>query len=118
MKTRPATASKWRGRFLLGRINGLSDAPRPGKPATYDRESERRILAHPGASWRNWINRRPKAMRVGMESCWPPRSKTSPTTGFGGSCASTGFRSNDATAGASQLILVLLRKAPMWSGFI
>src|SRR5439155_14918071 len=27
------------------RINGLQDAPRPGKPATYDRKSERRILA-------------------------------------------------------------------------
>src|SRR5438034_3143166 len=45
MRTRPATASKWRGRFLYDRINGLQDAPRPGKPATYDRKSERRILA-------------------------------------------------------------------------
>jgi len=45
MKTRPATASKWRGRFLRDRIHGLRDAPRPGKPATYDRKSERRILA-------------------------------------------------------------------------
>lgn len=45
MKTRPATVSKWRGRFLRDRLNGLQDAPRPGKPATYDRKSERRILA-------------------------------------------------------------------------
>ena len=45
MKTRPATVSKWRGRFLRHRIDGLQDAPRPGKPATYDLESERRILA-------------------------------------------------------------------------
>ena len=44
MKTRPATPSKWRGRFLRDRINGLLDAPRPGKPATCDPESERRIL--------------------------------------------------------------------------
>jgi transposase len=44
MKTRPATASKWRGRFLREPIKGLQDAPRPGKPATYDVESERRIL--------------------------------------------------------------------------
>jgi transposase len=45
MKTRPATVSKWRGRFLRDRIGGLQDAPRPGKPATYGRKSERRILA-------------------------------------------------------------------------
>ena len=45
MKTRPATVSKWRGRFLRQRLSGLKDAPRPGKPATYDLTSERRILA-------------------------------------------------------------------------
>jgi len=45
MKTRPATASKWRGRFLRHRVNGLQDAPRTGKPATYDQQTERRVLA-------------------------------------------------------------------------
>ncbi len=45
MKTRPATASKWRGRFLRHRLRGLQDAPRSGKPAIYDQQSERRILA-------------------------------------------------------------------------
>ena len=45
LKTRPATVSKWRGRFLRQRLSGLQDAPRPGKPATYDLTSERRILA-------------------------------------------------------------------------
>src|SRR5271166_871083 len=44
MKTRPATVSKWRGRFLRDRMNGLQDAPRPGKPAAYDLGTERRIL--------------------------------------------------------------------------
>jgi transposase len=44
LKTRAATASKWRGRFLRDRMDGLRDAPRSGKPATYDRQSERRIL--------------------------------------------------------------------------
>jgi transposase len=45
MKTRPATVSKWRGRFRLYRLSGLRDAARSGKPARYGRETERRILA-------------------------------------------------------------------------
>lgn len=42
---RRATVSKWRTRFARRRLPGLADAPRPGKPATYDRSTERRILA-------------------------------------------------------------------------
>jgi transposase len=43
--TRLATISKWRGRFSKAGLEGLSDAPRSGKPASYDQSSERRILA-------------------------------------------------------------------------
>jgi len=42
---RPGTVSKWRTRFARDRLGGLADAPRPGKPATYDAETQRRILA-------------------------------------------------------------------------
>lgn len=45
LQTRPATVSKWRIRFSRGRLAGLEDAPRPGKGAKYDKETERRILA-------------------------------------------------------------------------
>ena len=57
-RTRPATVSKWRGRFLRRRLPGLSDAPRRGKPARYDADSERRVLrqleAAPPAGYARW----------------------------------------------------------------
>ena len=43
--TRLATVSKWRGRFCKAGLQGLSDAPRSGKPSSYDEAAERRILA-------------------------------------------------------------------------
>lgn len=43
--TRPARVSKWRQRFVQRRLNALSDAPRPGKPRTYDDKTESRVLA-------------------------------------------------------------------------
>lgn len=46
-KTRPATVSQWRSRFLTRRLIGLGDAPRSGKPARYDASAERRILRQP-----------------------------------------------------------------------
>jgi transposase len=37
--------SKWRVRFARERLAGLADAPRSGKPRTYDEATDRRILA-------------------------------------------------------------------------
>jgi transposase len=45
LDTRPARVSKWRQRFAQNRLSALSDAPRSGKPRTYDSETERRVLA-------------------------------------------------------------------------
>ena len=45
LHTRPARVSKWRQRFMQGRLRGLSDAPRPGKPKRYGSDTDRRILA-------------------------------------------------------------------------
>ena len=44
LRCREATVSKWRGRFVVRRLVGLADAPRPGKKGLYTAETDRRIL--------------------------------------------------------------------------
>jgi len=61
LKLRPATVSKWRTRFYRDRMSGLLDAPRPGKTATYDNATEKRILSYldnpPPAGYATWTGR-------------------------------------------------------------
>jgi len=45
LQTRPARVSRWRQRFARQGLEGLQDAPRPGKPPRYDVETEKRVLA-------------------------------------------------------------------------
>jgi transposase len=58
---RSATVSKWRVRFAGQGMAGLADALRSGKPLTYDRATERRILAQldqpPPAGFATWNGR-------------------------------------------------------------
>jgi transposase len=44
LHTRPARVSKWRQRFMAGRLQALTDAERSGKPHTYTDETENRVL--------------------------------------------------------------------------
>src|SRR6266702_2048473 len=44
LKTRPARVSKWRQRFGERRLDGLQDAERTGRPAHYDKATEKRVL--------------------------------------------------------------------------
>ena len=44
MKTRPATVTKWRVRFARLGLDGLRDAPRPGKRRQYLPDDEKRVL--------------------------------------------------------------------------
>jgi transposase len=39
-----ATAGKWRSRFLAGRLQGLTDEPRPGRPRTVTDEHVEKVL--------------------------------------------------------------------------
>ena len=39
------TVSKWRQRFSLWGLRGLSDQPRPGKPVRYDKAFRNRVLS-------------------------------------------------------------------------
>jgi transposase len=61
LKTRLARVSKWRQRFCQGRLAGLEDAARPGKPKTYDEKTEKRVLtlldADPPEGYRQWNGR-------------------------------------------------------------
>jgi transposase len=44
LRTRPARVSKWRRRFGERRLDGLRDADRVGRPAHYDKATEKRVL--------------------------------------------------------------------------
>lgn len=45
LRTRTARVSKWRQRFVQGRLEAMGDAARSGKPAKYDETTEKRVLA-------------------------------------------------------------------------
>lgn len=55
------TVGKWRSRFAAQGIQGLRDAPRPGKPSLYDEQTEKRVLAKldepPPAGYAQWNGR-------------------------------------------------------------
>jgi len=61
LHTRPARVSKWRRRFARSRLAGLNDAPRPGKPRSYDEATEKRILSlldtEPPSGYSQWNGR-------------------------------------------------------------
>jgi transposase len=63
------TVLLWRRRFETGRLAGLTDAPRPGRPPTYSREDRDRVIAltlePPPDGTTHWSARR-IATRVGM----------------------------------------------------
>src|SRR5271170_3601902 len=97
LATRPATVSKWRGRFARHGLAGVADAPRSGKPRHYDAKDEQRILAAldapPPAGYARWNG-----------TLWPSIWAISPSTRSGGCWGSTRFRWRGGGAGASAPI--------------
>ena len=61
LSIRKATVSKWRTRFAAQRFEGLRDEPRAGKPASYDHDTEKRVLAmldqEPPRGYATWNGR-------------------------------------------------------------
>jgi transposase len=61
LSIRTETVSKWRGRFAEKRLPGLMDAPRSGKPFSYDQDTESRILSQldqsPPSGYARWNGR-------------------------------------------------------------
>jgi transposase len=66
----PQTVAKWRGRFVRGRLEGLSDEPRPGRPRTItDTQVEQVItktLEEPPPNHDTHWSTRSMAKQVGM----------------------------------------------------
>ena len=107
LDTRPARVSKWRQRFAQDRLSALSDAPRSGKPRTYDGGTEARMLAlldQPA----------PDGYGSGTVRCWPRRWATSAPTRFGAFSAAAAFNSGAAAVGASPPIRSSARRPPTW----
>lgn len=69
LKVSRPTIVKWRKRFLEKRIDGLKDAPRPGKVTTIEPEVIAKVIelacSKPGKGYTNWSQRR-LAKEVGI----------------------------------------------------
>ena len=61
LETRPATVTKWRVRFARLGVDGLRDAPRPGKKRRYLPDDEKRVLQmldqSPPSGYAQWNGR-------------------------------------------------------------
>ena len=107
LRTRLARVSKWRNRFSRNRLTGLQDAPRPGKPNTYDEQTEKRMLAL-------WIPIRRMATVSGMDACWRKRWETSVPITCGGFCASIASSCREGAVGVSLQIRNSVPKPLTW----
>lgn len=69
------TVSKWRRRFAEGRLNGLHDRPRSGKPPVYDLAFRNRVLSlleqQPPAGLSHWDGRSvAEALQASVHAVW------------------------------------------------
>src|SRR5437879_5375963 len=92
LATRPATVSKWRGRFARQGLAGVADAPRSGKPRHYQTNDEGRIIGV-GCLAAGWLC----ALERHAAGIWA----ISPSIRSGGCCGSTRFRWSGGAVGVS-----------------
>src|SRR2546421_231977 len=97
LHTRPARLSKWRQRFVEGRLSALADAPRSASRTPMRRRPN-------GACCGYWIRLRRTAMPSGTDLFWRRLWATSAPIMYGASCASTRSSYSAGEAGASAPI--------------
>src|SRR5215472_14548450 len=107
LDTRPARVSKWRQRFMQSRLEGLSDAPRSGKPNKYTEHTEERVL-------KTLDERLRKGGHNGTGNCWPKGYAMSAKTTYGASCGGVASSCSGGGVGASQPTRSLDPRQPMW----